>query len=77
MIWSNDEDYESFPCKDCITLPICRLKGTYTGGVSHLAFKCSVIDAWLSKDRERDWDGERMLDAYGYFQRGWKDDHAM
>ena len=71
------EDYKSFPCKDCITLPICRHKGKLTNGMSHLAFKCTLIDAWLANDKPRDWDPERMFDAYDYFQRSWKNEPPM
>ena len=62
---------DGFPCKDCITLAICRHKGTHTGGVSALAMKCAIIDSWLTEEGERDWDLENMYDAYEFFKRRW------
>lgn len=68
---------KDFPCKDCITLPICRHTGIYTNGVRNLAFRCPMLEDWLLTDDKSDLHAEKLFDAFDYFQRSWKDDHSM
>jgi len=62
---------DGFPCKQCITLAICRHLGIHTGGVSALTRKCVLIEVWLTEDGEYDYHIKNIYDAYDFFKRRW------
>ena len=59
------------PCRNCITLGICRNVGVKTNGVPTLALKCCLIDAYItSPDHPSEWDIELMYEMHDFFKRG-------
>lgn len=63
------------PCKECISMAVCRQTGACTNGVSTLAMKCHILDEYLTKDNG-EWDLHYMYKAYVYFDRGYKNDNS-
>lgn len=57
------------PCKNCITLAMCREKGKVKGGVAKLSYTCPMLDNYLRQGEEY-WDIIYVYDAYSFFSRG-------
>lgn len=60
------------PCKQCISMAICRITGSRTNGLSTLATRCNIINEYLTNDKG-EWEFERMYKAFVYFDRGYNE----
>lgn len=63
------------PCKDCISLPICRYqldpdkRLSAFGQLSPLIFKCSLLYDFCIYGENLTWKVENMILAHRYFER--------